>query len=638
MNNPDFQSYLESLKPIQLDAVNWQEGSFLLIAGPGSGKTRVLTARIAKIINDSPNKKFKVLALTFTNAAALEMAERLEKICPDYLDRAFVGTFHSFCGEILRQHGVHIKIKPDFGVLSDDRDRSRILKKILTRKEFQGMIQELWDEDIDLLPIIDRLKSKLIGPNLVHKEVSDQALAKITAAAYKEYDKELNKQNILDFSSIIYYAYYLIRKYPAIAKSIRSTYKYWLIDEFQDTNFTQYQIIKTLAGESFFNIFVVADDDQIIYQWNGASYQRIEDYSNDFSPETLQLPVNYRCPKEIVEIANELIVNNTFRHSQKKPLKAEKTSGSSNDVITMLHAKDELDEIELICNEISSLNCSESEIAVLARNKYLLEPLKEELIIKGIKAVILQKRSDFITNTFQTMYLLIKLSTRRQDDDVLHDVIEGIKYSTGIDLFTDDVIARADAEKIDFFNALLLELDRQFPDETKVTEIVKLLTELKLDKIKPDKFFDSYIEITEEDVSDENQDFLEDQAAWKKLNREIKQSVGKNLPLERFMQELDMRSKEPPLADDEISLMTIHASKGREYNYVFLMGMADSVLPSWQALKKGASSTEVEEERRNCFVAITRTKMRLFLSYADSYRGWHKEPSRFLTEMGLVAN
>ena len=255
------------------------------------------------------------MGLTFTNKAADEMRSRVVSFVPGQEDRLFLGTFHSFCSDVLRQHGSHLGINPNFHIYSQDVDLQAVLNDAVeTAKKMNDVVSDL---DKKTLPVIQRLKSLLILPEQCRGMFRDKEFGERIATVYPAYESELYKRNALDFNSLILKTYQLFNKFPVFAKRYQSVYTYICIDEFQDTNQAQYGLISALAGYQHRNLFIVADDDQIIYQWNGASHERLKELLNDFSPMVIQLPMNYRCPPEIVAIANNLIRHNFLRRPQK---------------------------------------------------------------------------------------------------------------------------------------------------------------------------------------------------------------------------------------------------------------------------------------------------------------------------------
>jgi ATP-dependent DNA helicase UvrD/PcrA len=309
---------VNELTPIQKHAATWSEGPMLVLAGPGSGKTRVLTTRIGLLLEQTTGR---ILALTYTTKAADEMRSRVRTLSPEGEDRVLVGTFHSFCVNVLRQHGIHIGIRSSFSIYSRDEDRLALLIDTLRSNAREDLIPNA----SRYLKAVDTLRGRLMGSASAAKIITGVEAAKTVAYVYDIYEKALHDNGILDFYSMIFETCRLLKMFPAISKQYRGAYQYWLLDEFQDTTPAQYFLIKTLAGRDFKNLFIVADDDQIIYQWNGASYRQIENFSKDYEPTLIQLPTNFRCPPAIVDAANLLVANNTFRAPEKKSLEAGKT-------------------------------------------------------------------------------------------------------------------------------------------------------------------------------------------------------------------------------------------------------------------------------------------------------------------------
>ena len=255
---------------------------------------------------------FRILALTFSNAAAHAMASRVANLAPGLEGRATIATFHSFCAEVLRLHGVHLGIKTDFAIYSQPADRHAVLSDALRRGGARHTSDAGW-----LLPWIDHLKDRLVEPEQAERhlaamngEVAENAAR--VAQAYRRYEDELRRANALDFGSLLLEAHRLFG-YPAMARHYQTAYRYWLVDEFQDTNRAQYELFRRMAGGGFREVMAVADDDQTIYEWNGANVRRIRDLVRDFGCEVIQLPTNFRCPPDIVEAANRLVVYNANR-------------------------------------------------------------------------------------------------------------------------------------------------------------------------------------------------------------------------------------------------------------------------------------------------------------------------------------
>lgn len=629
---------MESLTETQRTAASWDNGAFVLLAGPGSGKTRVLTSRIARILDSSRSESFRVLALTFTNLAADEMRNRIQILLPDLERRLFVGTFHSFCTDVLRQHGPEIGLASDFRIYSTDQDRSEILRESIQQKINSNEIDI--PSDVKLLPILDRLRDRLIEPDAVVDSFRNRDLGLNVAKAYEAYDAHLIAINAQDFNSLILNTHRIIQKFPAIAKRYRQVYRYWNVDEFQDTNLGQYRLLKTLAGDKFNNLFVVADDDQIIYQWNGASYTRLEEFARDFEPEILQLPTNFRCPFEIVDLANRLVGKNLLRSKGKEPLIAAKRPTPRREVVRVLEFETQNDEAEGIATEIAKYDLKRrSGVAILARTRALLEGIHGALNQRSVHSRIIQRRDDFQTLPFIWLHACLKQSNNRSDKRVLDQLVGSFNELTGIGLVAADIVAEAEATEGDLLRTWVRVINEgNFRINAK--EAASAVLEMLVQSTAYPDFIEfalkwmAQIKATEED-SGQFSPFEEDLRAWKSLQQEILSALGRGASLESFLQELQLRSKEPPTTSGEVALMTIHGAKGKEFDEVILIGLAEDILPSFQSIRAGDSSPEMEEERRNCFVAITRTKRTLTLSYSNNYRGWSKKPSRFLTEMTL---
>jgi DNA helicase-2/ATP-dependent DNA helicase PcrA len=635
---------LEALSVIQRQIVDWSTGPLLVLAGPGSGKTRVLTTRIARILSETSKERFRILALTFTNRAAEEMRARVEQLAPASEARLFIGTFHSFCTEVVRQNGSVLGIATDFRIFASDREREALLAEAIRKARGSGDGDYNFDPK-KLLVVVDRLKAQLIDPDGAAKHFSNLELGQQVGQTYKAYEEGLKSSNALDFNGLVFYAHKILQAYPAVASKYRTAYRYWCLDEFQDTNDSQYRVFTALAGSDFNNIFVVADDDQIIYQWNGASHSRIEQLARDLKPKVIQLPTNFRCPPQIVAIANKLIQHNFLRSAGKLPLEAAKTNESRKTVETvkLLSFKDDREEAEGTARLIAARRAASpnSSMVVLARTKALLEGVHDALRNQGINSKIMQRRDEFQSAPFIWLHACLRLCNDRDNERVLESVVGAFNQISGSEIGTASVVIEAKATQGDLLRAWSRLLRVESKNE-RVTSVSSAIDKLLVQGTEYRKFADfalgQYGDIREGEKDEEVfPGFDEDAKAWTSLLREIQGAVGRDASLEVFLQELDLRSKEAPIDSNAVPLMTIHASKGNEFDEVILVGLAEDVLPSYHSKKKGDRSPELEEERRNCFVAITRASELLVLSYSKSYRGWAKPPSRFLREMELIA-
>jgi DNA helicase II / ATP-dependent DNA helicase PcrA len=638
MNGTPLELALANLTDIQRQAVDWDNGPLLVLAGPGSGKTQVLTCRIARLLDASRDQSFRVLALTFTNKAADEMKERVSAFVPGLEERANIGTFHSFCGQVLRQHGVHLGIKPDFAIYALDDDRRAVFEDALRRGASEG--KPVGTDDIRYLTLIDRMKARLIEPEDAEARLSRFEDRANIALAYQLYEDELRRVNALDFNSLIFEAHRLVTTFPAIAARYRRSHPYWLIDEFQDTNDAQYRLVRAMAGEEFGNVFAVADDDQIIYQWNGASFRQIQRFTADFSAALIQLPTNYRCPPAIVDAANQLVAYNVQRTTAKKPLIAGKTDlkfPPEQHIQRRTFATEE-DEAEGIAREIAERGPTHwGQITVLARTRALLERMLAALQRYQVPAVLAQRRDDFLSPEFRWLAACLSQVVRPLDRRNMTVLVEAFNRIGGIAVAVDQVAADAEATGRSYL-VTWLEAARKEAGSSPGAGLLDLIERLANDPSGARKIIDEILsEFEQATAGSDETDLAEDLSAWREISRDIARHIGRNVPLDQFLQELQLRSKEPSPKPGMVTLMTIHAAKGREFDFVYVIGMAEDIIPSYQSRQKGNASPEMEEERRNCFVAITRAKECLILSRAERYRGWRKQPSRFLVEMGFAA-
>jgi DNA helicase II / ATP-dependent DNA helicase PcrA len=641
----DLNAALQSLNANQRIAVEWRKGPLLVLAGPGSGKTLVLTLRVAQLLRASPNKRFRVLGLTFTNKAAAEMRNRVDQLVPSAPERAMLTTFHSFAADLLRQHGSHVGISPDFTILSQEADREEVLRDAI---QTIGKQHDVDDSDVRLLPLITNLLEKLVAPADVKTRIREPELRDKMSALYSAYREQLIQQNSLDFVSLIAVAHQLLTTNEQIAEHVRIVYPYICVDEFQDTNLAQYSFLQSITGPTPPDLFVVADDDQIVFQWSGASPERLEELKRDFRMGVVQLPENYRCPERVIDLANSLIRFNTDRSPEKQPFyAARKAAGipSRKDAVRLKRFPDPDAELNWIAKDIKAKDASfAANSVILARTRAFAERACDVLNRAGVPAAIAIRKSEFESAPFRWLHAVLRLANTRGDREQLRRTCKAFYELEGVDLRVPDVVAAASALGGDLLRAWAGEaLARKelaaYTRSFLKTSLQGLLEHLRFEPFIVDAFA-WFTELQEHPTAQAGEifaDFDEERTVWKDLSSTIFRRFGsQDVSLNVFLQEMDLSPKYPPIPSGAVTCLTIHMAKGTEYDHVYLIGLAEDVLPSFQSIRKGASSREMQEERRSCFVAITRTRVDLTLTYADTYFGYSKQPSRFLREMGLI--
>ena len=621
---------LNGLNENQRTAVSWNSGPLLVLAGPGSGKTRVLTFRIARLLEE--REDVTTLALTFTNKAAAEMRERVEALLGERTSRARLHTFHSFAAAILRQHGSHLGLRPDFSLITQDQDQIAILDEIIAK--LPDYETPLPTDRKNLLSLIERLFAESYdgygdAPSLIH---TPDWLPHL----FSGYCDTLLASNRLDFGSLLHFARRLLKEKSGVARVVRIGWTHVCVDEFQDTNKAQYDLLRLIAPDKQHNLFVVGDDDQIIYQWNGASPERLAHLQRDYEMDVIQLPECYRCPAPIIELANHLIAHNRMRTPGKTPITARSRMDlNSNPVRYGIFASPKK-EAAFIPKDIRTRGLRGEECVVLGRSVKLIECAADALRDAGYEAYLARQKSNFESASVCVMVEALRLANGRHDRDILRRLCLAWKKLSGQTLEVDDVVANAALVGGDFLRAWT---DAASTDTTGCATLTRIRSDL-VDSLAFLEIIDWFLnhswqlwsEIDDRDTADEVK-------TWENLHDEIRREYNQgSLTLNAYLQQMDLTSKTPRPGPNAVRCMTMHGAKGLEFKHVYLIGMAQEILPSYYALQNGERSKEVEEERRNCFVAITRAEETLTLTRSAQYYGYLKAPSQFLAEMGIRDN
>ncbi len=616
----------EDLNRIQAEAVQWNDGPLLVLAGPGSGKTAVLTFRVARLLQQNENAS--VLALTFTNKAANEMRDRVEQLLRKRTERASLCTFHSFAARLLMQHGSHIGIQSDFDLLTYDRDRIAILEEVVRSLSIRQ--HQLPDDYSNLLRLVDQLFSESYtgeGP-FPPLPASPEWLPSL----FGRYCDALVTTNHLDFGSLLYFANRLLREKPAIAELMHIVWPYICVDEFQDTNRAQYDLLRLIAPERDHKLFVVADDDQLIYHWNGARLQCLSDLSRDYNLQTIQLPENYRCPPEIVSRANRLILHNTERLI-KSDMVSQRQGRSSSVAVRwkMFHSLAE--EAGFIAQDIRVRGLISSDCVVLGRTNHLLKCIAQKLQNFGQDAHVHETKGNFDSPALGVMLAAMRLADLRHDRVVLQGICREWHRVTGKVIEPGAVEGEAALVGGDFLRAWANIAGTH--DVGGDDYLLRMIRENLVDRLDFLKFIEQFIAHSRQSFNgqdDQGESALEEVQIWEDLHQNILRAHNGILDLHTYLQALNLSSKIPIPTPGSLQCMTVHRSKGLQFKHVYLIGMSQGVFPFSGARHDPGM---IEEERRLCFVAVTRAQLTLTLTWSREYFGVSRMPSQFVQEMGM---
>jgi DNA helicase-2/ATP-dependent DNA helicase PcrA len=454
---------------------------------------------------------------------------------------------------------------------------------------------------------------------------------------YSLYLKKMKETGRIDYEGMLYFSWVLLGR-KQVFKHYSIVYKYLCVDEYQDTNLSQYNIITRLLSDDNPNLFIVADDDQIIYQWNGASPERLKSIIAKYEMQVLQLPENYRCPPDVVNIANKMIENNANRF----PSKSQGISINNKpqkDVVTIKNFDCLENEILWVIKDIKDKSRVPKDTVILGRNHKLLNDTKSILAKQGINAVIHQRKNEFASFPMCFLHSLLRLYSTRSDKVYLQRLLSSFYQIEGVNVDYYEIIGQSSFTGGDFLRA--------WSDRALNNAHISDITKDYITSINNDKYYTNFTKLIEitfnwlDKLEDDNNhdiysNYKEEKKTFELLKNDINSISNMEISLIVFLQELDLRDKSEPVPDDAFELITIHGAKGLEFQNVYLIGMVNDILPSYNSIKQNARVELLEEERRSCYVAITRTQQTLTITFSSRYWGWQKEPSLFLYEMGLL--
>ena len=627
---------VQNMNENQLKAILKTQGAVMVIAGAGSGKTRVLTNRIAYLIAEKNILESNILAITFTNKAAKEMKERIYSLVGETSKYIWINTFHSMCVRILRQHIDLLGYNKNFTIL-DTSEQKTIIKNIV--KELN--LSEDSYQPNNILKIISNSKNSMISVN----EMKAQArfgFMKNVSEIYEYYQKYLKKNSVLDFDDLMLKTIVLFEKHPEVLAIYQNKFEYIHVDEYQDTNVIQYKLIKMLS-EVHKNICVVGDDDQSIYSWRGACSDNIINFEKDYEDvEVIFLDQNYRSNSTILDAANAVIKNNTDRKD--KALWSENKGGDKITVYAATNDKDETDDIAKKILDLKAQGVDYKDIAILYRANYLSRSMENSCMAFGIPYKLIGSLKFLQRQEIRDLLAYMNVVVNRNDEFSLRRIINVPKRGIGASSMA-KIDNYAEQYGLSLFEALknidMIDVSK------KIITNIHLLTQL-IEKysqteqysiedlivgIYKDSGYESMLKESADTYSESRIENISE------LVSSAKQFSSMNDNLIDFISEMSLTSDaDDENEDDSVVLSTVHAAKGLEYRVVFIMGLEENLFPSIRDAESSEDErNKMEEERRLAYVAITRAKEKLFMSYANRRMQFgsikNNKRSRFLDEV-----
>ncbi len=638
----DFSQLLDGLNDKQREAVAAPLGNYLVLAGAGSGKTRVLTHRIAWLIAVENIPEGAIMAVTFTNKAAAEMKQRIQTTLAEYSQQGlfgmWIGTFHSIAHRLLRAHHADVNLPQDFQIL-DSEDQLRLLKRLLKLHNYDEKAfppkQACW--------YINNKKDEGLRPSDIdaHQDKQEREWIRI----YQIYQETCDRAGLVDFAELLLRAYELFAKKPLILERYQQRFQHILVDEFQDTNNIQYAWIKILAGQTG-RVMIVGDDDQSIYGWRGAQVENIQRFLKDFKAETIRLEQNYRSTGNILKSANELIANNSDRLGKNLW-----TEGQEGEKVGIYAAFNELDEAKFVASQIESWLAEGGKLndcAILYRSNSQSRVIEEALIRTNIPYRIYGGMRFFERQEIKDALAYLRLINNRQDDAAFERVIN--TPTRGIGDRTLEILRHLTRERqVTLWQAVQLAVQENQLNGRAAGALLRfqeLINALAVDieemplfaqtdyVIKHSGLYDMY----KQEKGEKGEVRIENLEELVTATRElVKPEEAEDMSdLTAFLTHASLEAGEEQASPHQacVEMMTLHSAKGLEFPRVFMVGVEEGLFPSFRSFEEPG---RLEEERRLAYVGITRAKQKLTICYAESRRLYAKEerhlPSRFIGEL-----
>ncbi|MFO7722651.1 MAG: UvrD-helicase domain-containing protein [Bacteroidales bacterium] len=649
------QDYLKELNEAQRQAVEYLGGPMMVIAGAGSGKTRVLTYKIAHLI-ESGMDPFRILALTFTNKAAREMKERVIRLLGNGDARnIWMGTFHAICARLLRSYGHHLGYPQNFTIYDTDDSRS-VIRSIVKEINLDPKVYVA----STILNRISSAKTNLVSaaeyrndPELVSEDRKSNK--PFFSDIFSSYTHRLHKASAMDFDDLLFNVNILVRDYPDILYRLQQKFSYILVDEYQDTNYAQYLIVKKLAARDE-NICVVGDDAQSIYGFRGANIENILHLKKDYQDlKTFKLEQNYRSTQTIVNAANSVI-----RHNKEQIAKVIWTENEPGELIRLMKASSDTEEGILVANSIFETKMNNqlpnSDFAVLYRTNAQSRPMEEALRRLNIPYRIYGGLSFYQRKEVKDLLAYFRLVVNPGDEEALMRIINYPARGIGKTTMEKMIVVAGD-KGVTVWEMLtrIGELSSEFNSGTRsrINEFVTMIQSFQTRLMQKDAFSlgheialaSGMLRVLEDDKTPEGvsryqnieellnalKEFTDTERPEEEFSEALFRTLDEYMQNVALLTDQDTDDKD---SNDKVMLMTIHAAKGLEFPYVHIVGLEENLFPNFQAM---GTRQELEEERRLFYVALTRAEKRAFLSYAKSRLRWGNftfcEPSRFLAEV-----
>ena len=630
-----------TLNPPQYEAATHTKGPLLLLAGAGSGKTRVLTHRVAYLIEEKKVFPWKIMAITFTNKAAKEMRERVDKLIGEGGSDVWVSTFHSSCVKILRRYINEIDYDRSFSIYDTD-DAKKLLREIM--KEYN--IDPKYYKESAVLSEISSCKNKLIGPQTFKKESIGDMRKETISRVYVEYQKRLKRNNALDFDDLLVKTVELFERSPKTLDYYQNLFEYIMVDEYQDTNGVQFRLVSLLAAKHR-NLCVVGDDDQSIYGFRGADISNILDFESVYKDaKTIRLEQNYRSTKTILAAANEVI-----RHNKNRKVKKLWTDNNDGNQIKHVVSNSEKEEAGFIASTISQGKKDEgrdyNHYAVLYRTNAQSRAIEEKLFREGIPYKLVGGTSFYQRKEIKDVLAYLKILYNDTDSVAVKRIINtprrgignttidriseyaslyDIGFMEGVHRVSDVPNLTRGRKNVEEFSAMIESLK-----VTAATGKLELLMDEVLDK-------SGYIKSLKLENTPEASDRIDNIKELTSKLKDYEEEAGDEATLLGFLEEVALVGGIDDVNDDDnkVILMTLHSAKGLEFPVVFMAGMEDGLFPSYMSLNSG-SDADIEEERRLCYVGITRAREVLFFTSARARmlhgQTQYNQTTRFLSEV-----